>query len=136
MATPTAVQMSSDLPELPGLTVPNLNGNVPGVKLTPVTHTTRRAFATASLCLGLWGALTFWMYPFGLMMGATAVGMGLISVLLGIRAGNEGQHLAWTGIVFGSVGVGASITVYRFFQLAFEGPNGVPIPGFMSSLFG
>ena len=35
--------------DLPGLTVPNFNGNVPGVRRTPKTATTRRGLATASL---------------------------------------------------------------------------------------
>ncbi len=106
--------------DLPGLTAPNWNGTAP-VRLTPKTHTTRRGMAAASLCLGLWGALTFWLYPFGLLISLIAVTLGVIAVLLGIRAGNEGQHLAWVGIVFGSVGAGAAVTIYRFYQLAFEG---------------
>ena len=114
--------------ELPWLTVPNFNGVVPGVRRTPKTATTRRGFATASLCLGLWGSVTFWMYPFGLAVCCLAVVFGLISVLLGIRAGNEGQHLAWVGIVFGSVGAGAAVTIYRFYQLAFEGSLPFPLP--------
>ena len=114
--------------DLPGLTNPNFNGNLPVVKRTPKTSTTRRGFATASFCLGLWGSLTFWMYPFGLAVSILAVFFGSIAVALGIRAGNEGQHLAWVGIVFGSVGAGAAITIYRFYQLAFEGSLPFPLP--------
>ena len=108
-------------PPLPGLMLPNLNGTAPGVRPLPLTHTTRRAFATASFCLGLWGAMTFWMYPFGMLAGAVGATFGVISVALGIRAGAQGQHLAWGGIAFGSMAVGNAILIFRFYQLAFEG---------------
>ena len=124
----TTVDTDAPPPKMPGLMVPNLNGTSKGVQVLPLTHTTRRAFATASLCLGLWGALTFWMYPFGMMAGAVGATFGVISVALGIRAGAEGQHLAWAGIVFGSVAVGTGLLIYRFYQLAFEGAMSI---GFM-----
>ena len=90
-------------------------------KITPITHTTKRGFATASFCLGLWGTLTFWWYPFGLCLGALATLFALISIVMGWRAGKEGQHLAWLGLFFGSTAVGLAITAYRFMQMAFEG---------------
>ena len=122
MANPdTTIDTNAPTPALPGLMVPNLNGTSAAVQALPLTHTTRRAFASASFCLGLWGALTFWMYPFGMCAGAVGVAFGVISVIFGIRAGGEGQHLAWAGIVFGSVGVGTSILIFRLYQLAFEG---------------
>ena len=95
----------------------------PIVKIHPIHNgsTTQRGMATASLCLGLWGFFTFWMYPFGFLIANIAIGLGVISVLLGIRAGREGEHLAWWGIFFGACGAGAAFTVYRFFQLAFDG---------------
>lgn len=120
MASQEVTPAEAAATDLPGLTAPNWNGTAP-VRLTPKTHTTQRGIATASLCLGLWGALTFWLYPFGLLVSLVAVAVGAVAVLLGIRAGNEGQHLAWVGIAFGSVGAGAAVTIYRFFQLAFEG---------------
>ncbi len=89
-------------------------------KTTPLTHTTKRGFAASSMVLGIWGALTFWWYPYGLCVAATATAFALISIVMGWRAGKEGQHLAWFGLLFGGTGVGAAITAYRFVQLAFE----------------
>ncbi len=103
---------------------------IPGLqKTTPITHTTRRAIAASSLCLGVWACLVFWWYPFGLMLGATATTLALLSIVFGWRAGKEGQHLAWLGLFFGGSGVGMSIASYRFVQLAFEGSLPLnPIP--------
>ena len=71
------------------------------------------------------------MYPFGLAVCVSGHHpRRSISVLLGIRAGNEGQHLAWVGYrTRVSVGAGtAVITIYRFYQLAFEGSLPFPLP--------
>ena len=121
---PTALP-ESPLPALTGFTVPNFNGQS-GVRLTPRKNTTAKGFAAASLCLGLLAALSFWVYPFGMIMGALAATMGVTSVLLGIRAGNEGQHLAWVGIVFGGMAFTNGVVIYRLWQLAFEGNVKLP----------
>jgi hypothetical protein len=92
----------------------------PPQKVTPLTHTTKRGFATASFVLGLWGSLTFWWYPFGMMVAGLATLFSLICIVMGWRAGKEGQHLAWLGLLFGMNGVGAAITCYRVVQLVYE----------------
>jgi protein-S-isoprenylcysteine O-methyltransferase Ste14 len=92
----------------------------PPPKITPVTHTTKRGFATASFCLGLWGCLTFWWYPFGLCVAGLGTLFAMVSIVMGWRAGKDGEHLAWLGLLFGGSGVGAAIAAYRFVQLAFE----------------
>lgn len=90
-------------------------------KITPITQTTKRGFAAASFCLGLWGTLTFWWYPFGLCMATLGLTFAVISIFMGWRAGKDGEHLAWLGLLFGSIGIGLAISAYRFVQLAFEG---------------
>lgn len=90
-------------------------------KLNPVTHTTRRGFATASFCLGLWGTLTFWWYPFGLCVATVGLVFALISIVMGWRGGKDGEHLAWLGLFFGLTGQGLAFASYRFVQIAFEG---------------
>lgn len=89
-------------------------------KITPITHTTRRAIAAVSMCLGIWACLVFWWYPFGLWIGMTATTLALTSIILGWRAGKEGQHLAWFGLFFGGSGAGMAFMSYRFMQLVFE----------------
>jgi len=91
------------------------------VPITPQTWTTRRGIAAASFCLGFWSALTFWMYPFGIMIGCVSVLLALISIVMGWRAGRDGEHLALLGLFFGSSAIGFGFAAYRFVQLAFEG---------------
>jgi hypothetical protein len=91
---------------------------------TPVHYTTRRGIATASFSLATWGTLVFWWYPFGMMIASLGVAFGLIALAMGFKArvdGRYGENLAAVGVVIGSIGVGAAVTVYRFMQLAFEG---------------
>ncbi len=95
---------------------------------TPYKATTRRAISTASFCLGLWGALTFWMYPFGFFVANVAVLLAVISIVMGYRSGEKGEQLAWLGLLFGATGAGAAITCYRFMQLAFEGTVPTMLP--------
>ena len=90
-------------------------------KVTPITHTTRRAIAVSSLTLGVWGCLVFWWYPFGIMIASTATAMALLSIAMGWRAGKEGQHLAWLGLFFGGSGAGMAVASYRFMQFVFDG---------------
>lgn len=91
------------------------------LKRTPVTHTTRRGLATASFSLGFWGSLVFWWYPFGMALCAVGLVLGLISLALGIRAGKDGENIGLLGVIFSSIGLGISLSVYRFVQYAFEG---------------
>ena len=95
---------------------------------TPYRNTTRRGISTASFCLGLWGALTFWMYPFGFFVANVAVLLAVISLVMGYRSGEKGEQLAWLGLLFGATGAGAAITCYRFMQLAFEGTVPTMLP--------
>jgi len=104
-----------DLPKAPALA-------------TPLRATTRRALSTSSFCLGLWGALTFWMYGFGFFVSNVAVALGVVSILMGYRSGEKGEQLAWLGVLFGLTGAGAAITSYRFMQLAFEGTVPTMLP--------
>jgi hypothetical protein len=90
-------------------------------KRTPVTHTTKRGIATASFALGFWGTVVFWWYPVGMALCVVGLVLGLISVALGIRAGKDGEHIAWLGVAFSSIGLGLALTVYRFVQYAFQG---------------
>lgn len=90
-------------------------------KITPITYTTRRGIAAASFCLGLWGTLTFWWYPFGLIIATIALTLAIVSIAMGWRAGKDGEHLAWLGLFFGATGQGLAIVSYRFMQLAYEG---------------
>lgn len=88
---------------------------------TPLTFTTRRGLATASFSLGFWALLTFWWYPFGLMIGIVSITCGLISLLMGVKTGHGEHNLAPIGIGLSTVAISLAIGAYRFVQLAFEG---------------
>jgi hypothetical protein len=91
------------------------------IRETNVLWTTSRAVATSSFCLGFWGMLVFWWYPFGLAVSTIALMLGGLSIFMGWRSGDRGFHLAWLGVFFGLTGQGLAIGAYRFPQLAFEG---------------
>ena len=93
----------------------------PPPKLTPLKSTTKRGFAASSFCLGFWGTLTFWWYPFGLMVASLGLLFAVISIVMGWRAGKDGEHLAWLGAFFGATGIGLAISAYRLVQFVFEG---------------
>ncbi len=94
------------------------------VAITPLTATTRRGVATASFCLGLWGTLVFWWYPFGMAITGMALVLGLIALAMGIKAGKDGENLALYGVGLAVVGQGLAWGSYRFMMLAFEGQPG------------
>lgn len=88
---------------------------------TPATATTRRGLATASFCLGFWGTITFWWYPFGLMVATVGLILGLVTLAMGIRAGKDGENLGALGVFFSATAITMAIAAYRFMQFAFEG---------------
>jgi hypothetical protein len=97
--------------------------------VTPATWTTRRGIAAASFCLGLWGTIVFWWYPFGLLISSIALFFASLSIVLGWRAGKDGEHLAWLGLFFSGTGFSLAVLAYRFMQMAFEGtPPPLPLP--------
>lgn len=89
--------------------------------LTPATATTRRGLATASFCLGFWGTITFWWYPFGMMIASVGLVLGLVTLAMGVKAGKDGEPLGMLGVFFSATAIGLATAVYRFMQLAFEG---------------
>lgn len=89
--------------------------------MTPATWTTRRGLATASFCLGLWGSLVFWWIPFGLAISSVGSTLAVLSIFMGWRAGKDGEHLAWLGLLFGGSGASMAVASYWFMQTAFEG---------------
>lgn len=88
---------------------------------TPVLHTTRRGIATASFCLGLWGSLTFWWFPFGMWLGIIAFVLGTVANWRGWRAESNGDSLALAGQVLGGMAATTSYACCRIVQYYFEG---------------
>jgi len=90
-------------------------------RLTPATHTTRRGLAVSSFCLALWGTLTFWWYPFGILIASLGATFALICIVMGWRGGKDGTHLAWYSILLAGFGISLAVFSYRFVQFAFDG---------------
>ena len=87
------------------------------------TGTTLRGMAAASFCLGCWGSLTFWWYPFGLCIAIIALILGLITLALGVRAGRHGENLALGGVLLSLNAIGMAAVVFRGMQFFFEGSS-------------
>lgn len=85
------------------------------------TGTTLRGMATASFCLGCWGSLTFWWYPFGLSVAIVGLILGLITLALGVRSGRHGENLALGGVLLSLNAIGMAFVVFRGMQFFFEG---------------
>jgi hypothetical protein len=87
---------------------------------TSVLLTTPRGLATASFCLGMWGSLTFWWYPFGMWVGMIALLLGTLANVLSWRVTSHGEGLAKIGMALGSLAIGGAYTSYRVMQMFFE----------------
>ncbi len=98
-----------------------VSASTPTLPPNHLRSTTKRGISTSAFTLGFWSLLTFWMYPFGLIMSFIALTLGVISITLGWRAGKDGEHLAWLGVFFALTAQGLAIVSFRGVQLAFEG---------------
>jgi hypothetical protein len=90
--------------------------SAPMPTLTPATWTTRRAMAMWSLCIGLWSTLTFWWYPYGIMIALVGLVLGSISLLMGWKAGKDGENYAFGGVILCSNTIFMAVIVYRGMQ--------------------
>lgn len=88
-----------------------------------LTGTTARGIATASLCFACWGNLVFWWYPYGLFLGVLAVILGMVTLVMGIRAGLRRENLALGGVILGLNAIGLCAASYRGVQFFFEGSS-------------
>jgi hypothetical protein len=88
-------------------------------KITPATWTTRRAIATWSFCIGLWSTIVFWWYPYSIFVATVGLTLGLLSLLMGWRAGKDGENLAWGGVLLCANTLFLATVVYRGMQLYF-----------------
>ena len=75
----------------------------------------------SSFCLALWGTLTFWWYPFGILIASLGATFALICIVMGWRGGKDGTHLAWYSILLAGFGISLAVFSYRFVQFAFDG---------------
>jgi hypothetical protein len=91
---------------------------------SPLTATTRRGVATAAFCLACWGTLVFWWYPFGLAITGMGLILATVAMLMGVRAGKDGEHLAAYALAIGLAGQSLGWASYRFMMTAFEGQPG------------
>lgn len=88
-------------------------------RITPATWTTRRAIATWSLCIGLWSTAVFWWYPYSIFVATTGLVLGLVSLVMGWRAGKDGENLAIGGVLLCANTIFMATVVYRGMQLYF-----------------
>jgi hypothetical protein len=76
-----------------------------------------KGLAGASVCLGFLSMILFWWFPHGLVLACAGFVLGVISMLLGVRGGNEGENFALTGTLFSLYGGTAAYTCFRLMQI-------------------
>jgi hypothetical protein len=89
----------------------------PAPEVTPVTWTTRRGIAAWSFCIGLWTTLVFWWYPYSVFAATVGLLLGLLSLVMGWRAGKNGENLALGGVLLCGNVLALTILVYRGAQM-------------------
>lgn len=89
------------------------------VRITPVTWTTRRAMATWSFAIGLWSTAVFWWYPYSICVASVGLFLGLLSLVMGWRAGKDGENLALGGVALCANTLMLTVLVFRGMQLYF-----------------
>jgi hypothetical protein len=92
---------------------------VPTTDFTPATWTTRRAMAMWSFCIGLWSTVVFWWYPYSIFVATVGLLLGMLSLVMGWKAGKDGENYALGGVLLCANTLGLAIVVYRGMQLFF-----------------
>ncbi len=87
--------------------------------LAQSTWTTRRAMATWSFCIGLWSTMVFWWYPYSIFVSSMGLLLGMLSLVMGWKAGREGQNLALGGVILCGNVLAMTFIVYRGMQYWF-----------------
>jgi hypothetical protein len=70
-----------------------------------------RALAVASLSLGLLSLLLFWWFPFGLILSAAGLVLGLFCWAVGVHGGALGERFGLGGVILcaASVAIGLAL---------------------------
>ena len=85
--------------------------------ITPSHWTTRRAMAMWSFCIGLWSTMVFWWYPYSVFVATVGLILGSLSIVMGWRAGRNGEHFAIGGVLLCMNTLGLAFMAYRGVQL-------------------
>lgn len=68
--------------------------------------------AVASVSLGYFSMIVFWWKPFGMLLGAVGLLLGLVSLAVGNKGGLRGENLALTGTLLCGFSLGVTTTLY------------------------
>ncbi|MBX9626782.1 MAG: hypothetical protein K2X82_23475 [Gemmataceae bacterium] len=68
--------------------------------------------AVASVSLGYFSMLVFWWKPFGLLLAAVGLLLGLVSLAVGNRGGLRNENLALTGTLICAFSLGVINALY------------------------
>ena len=88
--------------------------------ITPVTWTTRRGIAMWSFAVGLWTTVVFWWYPYSIFASTVGLVLGLVSLVMGWRAGKDGEHYAWGGVFLCANVLLMNFLVFRGVQMFYH----------------
>ncbi len=76
-----------------------------------------RGIAAASVALGYFSLIVFFWKPFGMLLGAVGLTLGLISLAIGNKGGLRGENVALAGV--GICAFSLSITTAVYWGIGF-----------------
>ena len=76
-----------------------------------------RGIAAASVALGYFSLIVFFWKPFGMLLGAVGLTLGLVSLAIGNRGGLRGENVALAGV--GICSFSLSITTALYWGVGF-----------------
>ena len=68
-----------------------------------------RGLAVASFGMSFFSLLVFWWIPFGFLLGGAATGLGILSIILGVRTRARGLYYALGGIALSGIAAGTAL---------------------------
>jgi len=71
-----------------------------------------RGIAVASVALGFFSMIVFWWKPFGGLLAATGLVLGLISLAIGNKGGLRGENFALIGTLMCSFNLSIIAAIY------------------------
>jgi len=78
-----------------------------------------RGLAVASFGMSFFALLVFWWIPFGFLLSAAATGLGVLSILLGVRSVAKGIYYPLGGILVSGIAATTALLTTRLSEIWF-----------------
>jgi hypothetical protein len=77
----------------------------------PSVSAPMRGVAVASVSLGFFSLLVFWWFPFGLFLSIIGLTIGVVSWVVGLRGGSDGENFAQLGTILCVISLTLILTI-------------------------